>query len=99
VWANGAEVLEAAIDGRTVKMNRSPRAADDTAWTADFLNASASGATITLTLKGAKPLTVAVVDRSPGLPEVPDKRFEPRPAWIVPIQSGDQTVVRRSYVF
>ena len=99
VWTHGAAVLEAAIGGRPVKLSTAPRAADDTAWSVDFVNADADGATITLTVKGPDPVTVALLDRSAGLPPVPGRTFTPRPASIVPIQSGDQTIVRRTYTF
>jgi hypothetical protein len=44
-------------------------------------------------------LTVAVTERAAGWPELPGKTFAPRPESLVPIQTGDQTVVRRTYVF
>ncbi|MCX6550835.1 MAG: hypothetical protein NTY02_07500, partial [Acidobacteria bacterium] len=99
VWTNGASVIDAAIDGRPVKINTAPRASGDTAWSLDYINAPASGATLTLTLKGTQPLTVAVVDRFSGLPGFPGKSFGSRPTSVVQIQTGDQTVVRRTYVF
>ena len=99
VWTHGAAVLDAAIGGRPVKLSAAPRAADDTAWSVDFVNADADGATVTLTVKGPDRITVALLDRSAGLPPVPGRTFTPRPAWIVPIQGGDQTIVRRTYTF
>ena len=99
VWTNGAQVIEAAIGGEPVKLSTAPRAADDTAWSVDFVNAAADGATITLTVKGLDRLTVAVLDRAAGLPAVPGRTFEPRPPSVVPIQSGDMTSVRRTYTF
>jgi hypothetical protein len=99
VWTNGASVLDAAIDGKPVTLSTAPKAADDTAWSVDFANAAADGATLTLTVKGLNRLTVAVLDRSTGLPPIPGRVFEPRPSSIVPIQGGDQTIVRRTYTF
>jgi len=99
VWVNGVPTLDAAIDGRRITEPSAPRAADDTAWSLDYLNAPAAGATITLTLKGSRPLTVAVVNRTAGLPDIPGKAFRPRPASLMPVQGGDQTVVHRSYIF
>jgi hypothetical protein len=52
-----------------------------------------------MTLKGSKPLTVAVAERTHGLPELPGMAYAPRPASLRPIQTGDQTVVRRTYTF
>jgi hypothetical protein len=99
VWVNGVPTLDAAIDGRRITAPSGPRAADDTAWSLDYLNAPASGVTITLTLKGSGPLTVAVVNRTAGLPEIPGTGFRPRPPALMPVQGGDQIVVRRSYIF
>jgi hypothetical protein len=99
VWTNGAQVIEAAIGGEPVKLSTAPRAADDTGWSVDFVNAAAGGATITLTVKGLDRLTVAVLDRAAGLPGIPGRAFEPRPPSVVPIQSGDMTSVRRTYTF
>jgi hypothetical protein len=99
VWTNGAPVLDAVIDNRPIRTDPSPRAVDDTAWSADFLNAPAGGSTIALTLKGLQPITVVVLDRAAGLPEIPGQTFTARPPAIVPIQTGDQTLVRRTYSF
>ncbi len=99
VWVNGARAIDASVDGKRIAGQMPARAADDTAWSLDYFNAPASGTTITLTLVGVAPLTVAVVNRSAGLPAVPGRTFAPRPASVVPVQAGDQTVVRRSYVF
>ena len=99
VWTNGAAVLDAALGGKPLKVSTAPRAADDTAWSIDFVNAPAGGATITLTVKGRERLTVALLDRTAGLPAIPGRTFTPRPPTIVPIQSGDTTSVRRTYTY
>jgi hypothetical protein len=99
VWANGARAIDASIDGKRIAGQMPTRRADNTAWSLDYFNAPAAGTTISLTLVGAAPLTVAIVDRSAGLPVVPGRTFSPRPASVVPIQAGDQTVVRRTYAF
>jgi hypothetical protein len=99
VWTNGAPVMEAAIDGKPLKLSTAPRAAHDTRWSVDFVNAAGDGATITLTLRSLAKLTVAVLDRSAGLPAITGKPFGPRPPSIVPINFGDSTFVRRTYTF
>jgi hypothetical protein len=99
VWINGAPALDVSVDGTLVSGAFTRRAPDDTAWTVDYMNAPASGVVIALTLKGSQPLTVAVTERSAGWPELRGKTFAPRPASLVPSQAGDQTVVRRTYVF
>jgi hypothetical protein len=99
VWVNGAPALDVSVDGKRVSGAPVPRAPDDTAWTLDYFNAPASGATIAMTLKGSQPLTVAVAERAHGLPDLPGRTHAPRPASLMPIQTGDQTVVRRTYIF
>jgi hypothetical protein len=42
---------------------------------------------------------VAVLDRTLGWPAIAGKVFTPRPADLMTIQSGDQTIVRRNFVF
>lgn len=99
VWVNGVSTLDAAVDGIRVPGPFRPRAPDDTAWSLGYANAPVTGVTIALTLKGSQPLTVAVVERWAGLPRIPDIVFAPRPASLMPVGGGDQTVVRRSYTY
>jgi hypothetical protein len=99
VWVNGVPALDVSVDGTGVSGGREHRAPDDTAWTLDYFNAPASGTTVALTLKGSQPLTVAVIERAGGLPELPGKTFAPRPPSLMPVQTGDLTIVRRTYIF
>jgi hypothetical protein len=99
VWVNGVPALEVSVDGRRVDGAFTRRAPDDTAWTLEYYNAPASGVAVAMTLRGLQPLTVAVAERTHGLPELPGTTYTPRPASLIPIQAGDQTVVRRTYTF
>jgi hypothetical protein len=100
VWVNGVSALDVSVDGRRVDGAFTRRAPDDTAWTLEYYNAPASGVTVALTLRGTQPLTVAVVERAPGLPIQPGLFVHTtRPGSLFPIQAGDQTVVRRTYTF
>jgi len=99
VWVNGVPALDVAVDGKPVSGAFTRRAPDDTAWTLEYFNAPASGATFSMTLRGSQALTVAVVERTHGLPELPGMARTPRPAWLMPFQAGDQTYVRRTYTF
>jgi hypothetical protein len=99
VWVNGVPALDVSVDGTPVGGAFTRRGPDDTAWTLEYHNASASGVTITMTLRGTRPLTVAVAERTYGLPELAGVVRVPRPAWLMPIQTGDVTVVRRTYTF
>jgi hypothetical protein len=99
IWVNGVPALDVSVDGAVVSDAFARRAADDTAWTLNYANAPASGTLVSLTLRGSQPLTVAVVERSFGLPEIPGWTPAPRPASLTTIKDGDLTVVRRTYVF
>jgi hypothetical protein len=99
VWVNGVPALDVSLDGKRIAGLPAHRAPDDTSWTLNYMNAPASGATVSLTLKGSQPLTVAVVERSFGLPVLPDRTYAPRPASLMPVQDGDLTIVRRTYRF
>jgi hypothetical protein len=99
VWVNGVPALDVYVDGRRIAGMTAIRAPDDTSWTLNYMNAPASGATVSLTLKGSGRLTVAVVERSFGLPDIPGMAITPRPASLMPVQDGDMTIVRRTYTF
>ncbi len=99
VWVNGVPALDVSVDGTRITGMPAQRAPGDTAWTLNYMNAPASGTTVALTLKGSEPLTVGVVERLFGLPDMPGKAITPRPASLIPFQDGDLTVVRRTYVF
>ena len=99
VWINGVPALDVSVDGTRVTGIPASRAADDTAFTLNYMNAPASGALIAMTLRGSGPLTVAVVERAFGLPELPGRPIAPRPPSLMPVQDGDLTVVRRTYTF
>jgi hypothetical protein len=99
VWVNGVPALDVSVDGTLVSGAFTRRAPDDTAWTLEYYNAPMSGVTVAMTLRGSRPLTVAVTERTWGLPELPGRTLAPRPASLIPISTGDLTVVRRTYVF
>jgi hypothetical protein len=99
IWLSGATVLEARVNGQDLGLGASPIQSRDNQWTLDYGNAPASGITIALMLKGTDRVSLALLDRNMGWPVIPGKTFAPRPADLMPIQSGDQTVVRRNFVF
>jgi MFS family permease len=100
VWVNGAPALDVSVDGRRIDGPPVPRAPDDTAWTLEYANAPASGVTVAMTLKGSQPLTVAVAERTYGLPVQPGTFvYTSRPGSLFPIQAGDHAIVRRTYTF
>lgn len=98
VWIAGATVLEARINGRAIRADASAGPASDS-WSLDYVNAPADGVTIALDVKGLQPLNVTVLDRANGLPEIPGFGPAPHPKTTMPIQGGDQTIVRRRFTF
>ncbi len=68
-------------------------------WEFDYANLPAEGIELRLQTKGAGPVKLAVVDRSIGLPAIPGTTFAPRPPDSMPQHSGDETMVRRTFVF
>jgi len=53
----------------------------------------ADGVTVDLELTGTGPLDVHLWDASPGLPQPGGELLSARPAWAVPFNTGDRTVV------
>ena len=99
IWVSGASVLEAQVNGHDLGMGASPTQPRDNPWTLDYGNAPASGISIALMLKDTDRVSVSVLDRSMGWPAISGKAFAPRPADLMAIQSGDQTVIRRNFAF
>jgi hypothetical protein len=93
------EVLEAWANDRKLGQPPESRWNKHGAWSVQYANPSAEGFELRLRTKGDKPVTLVLVDRSTGLPNVPRETFTPRPDDSVPQHSGDQTMVRRSFVF
>ena len=99
IWLSGASVLEAHVNGHDLGIGASPTQSRGNWWTLEYANAPASGITIALMLKSTDRVSVAVLDRTMGWPAIAGKVFTSRPADLMTIQSGDQTVIRRNFVF
>ena len=50
-----------------------------------------------LVLPDSRPVGIWLVDRSYGLPDLARPLLEARPAWAVPVPSGDTHVMARAY--
>ena len=94
-----SEVLSASVNGRDLGKPSEARWHEPGQWGFDYANPPAEGIEVELRVRGAGPVTVVLVDRSSGLPSIPGADFPPRPDDSMAIHSGDQTMVRRSYVF
>ncbi len=94
-----AEVLSASVNGHDLGKPSDARWHQAGHWGFDYANPPADGIDLQLRVQAAGPVTIILVDRSSGLPTIPGSNFPPRPADSMPIHSGDQTMVRRSFVF
>jgi hypothetical protein len=94
-----AEVLSASVNGHDLGKPSEARWRQPGHWGFDYANPPAEGIDLLLSVQAAGPVTVILVDRSSGLPTIPGANFPPRPADSMPIHTGDQTMVRRSFVF
>ena len=95
--ATEAVVLSAAVDGRAIDTSRyrtpSPQ------WTLGYVIPPSDGFALTLNVVSGRPLVIDVIARSLGLPEPVRATTAVRPPEVVPIHSGDQTVVHRRFRF
>jgi hypothetical protein len=88
--ATGAPVLRTAIDARvvdTTRFRRHPRN-----WVMEYWAVPDSGAVISLAVPVGSRISVDLVARRAGLPSLTGVRIPPRPAYVVPAQSGDVSV-------
>jgi hypothetical protein len=93
LFAHGAPVLTASIDGRVIDTTRyRGRAAG---WPMGYWAVPDSGAIVALSIPLGASIDVELAARRPGLPAVPGVAIPPRPADVVPSQTGDATVVYR----
>jgi hypothetical protein len=101
--APGAHVLTAWIDGRLVDTSRyrsAGRAPDRNGdWVMQYWAVPDTGATIALAIPAQSHLTFELAARRDGLPPIPGVTIPPRPADVVPSQTGDVSIVYRERRF
>jgi hypothetical protein len=88
-----APVIAAAIDDRSIDTKRYRLRTPS--WTLRYWAPSDSGAILSLSVPAVSTPKLEIVARSQGIPTLPGVKIIPRPANVVPVQSGDLTVVRR----
>jgi hypothetical protein len=88
-----APVISAAIDGRTIDTTRYRLHMRE--WTLWYWAPSDSGALLSLIVPAGSTPKLEIMARSPGIPALPDVTIPPRPADVVPVESGDLTIVCR----
>lgn len=87
------------MNGRAVERAPDARRKLKKGWILNYLNPPEAGIELTLEIQGVEPMKMRVVEGSLGLPQIPGALFRPRPKTTMPIQSGDQTLVSRSFTF
>jgi hypothetical protein len=93
------EVLSASVNGHDLGKPSEARWWQPGHWGFEYANPPVEGIDLQLRIPASGPITIVVVDRSSGLPTIPGANFPPRPADSMPVHSGDQTMVRKSFVF
>ena len=101
--AHGSKVLAASIDGRVVDTTRyrsAGRPADHTSdWVMQYWAVPDSGAIIALSIPRGEHIDFDLAARRDGLPLIPGVTIPPRPADVVPSQTGDVSIVYRERRF
>lgn len=77
-------VTGAVVDGQPLEPVQPPKRGDEEWWGVTYYGLPASGIEVTLTVEGAGPFQLKVVDQSYGLPVDPALAYEPRPATMMP---------------
>jgi peptidase M28-like protein len=93
------EVLGASVNGHDLGKPSEARWRQPGHWGFDYANPPSEGIAVEIRVQARGPVTIVLVDRSSGLPTIPGANLPPRPDDSMPIHSGDQTMVRRSFVF
>ena len=88
-----APVISAAIDGRAIDTTRYRLHTRE--WTLWYWAPSDSGALLSLIVPAGSTPKLEVLAYSLGIPTLPGVTILPRPANVVPVQSGDVTIVCR----
>ena len=95
--AGGAKVLASSIDGRVVDTTRYRHRTRD--WLMQYWAVPDSGALVGLSLPAGGQIDFELTARRLGIPPVPGVRIPPRPAYVVPSQSGDVSIAYRQWRF
>jgi hypothetical protein len=93
------EVSGASVNGHDLGKPSEARWRQPGHWGFDYANPPAEGIAVEIRVPASAPVKIVLVDRSSGLPTIPGANLPPRPDDAMPIHSGDQTMVRRSFVF
>ncbi|HEX6627818.1 MAG TPA: hypothetical protein VF105_07680, partial [Gemmatimonadaceae bacterium] len=95
--ASAAKVSASAIDGRVVDTTRYRHRTHD--WLMQYWAVPDSGALVALSVPAGGQIDFELAARRLGIPPVPGVRIPPRPANVVPSQSGDVSIAYRQWRF
>jgi len=94
-----AEVVAAAVDGRDARKDPAARRRPKSGWAFTYVNPPSAGIETTWEVRGAGAVMLRVIEMSAGLPRAASDRVAARPAETVPVQTGDATLVARTFTF
>jgi len=90
----GAPVVESEMNGHRLPKETLRRRGDP--WGLRLILPTSEGVVVSLHLPAGRPLMLDLIDESPGLPTVAGAP-SPRPPGVVPVHTGDLTIVRTSF--
>jgi hypothetical protein len=99
LYVSESEVLEASVNGKLIPIDPDARRLPQQGWRLRYTNPPEQGIEVMLKVRGTQPVKVRVVDGSLGLPANAGIDVKPRPDWLMPVQTGDVTLVSRAFRF
>lgn len=95
------EVVRAWVGGREVDMKALPPSGAQSPWSVQYWGLPAEGFELSLETRAGRPLSLTVVDRTEGLPQLDGFTYRPRPEDTIPAPSpySDTTVVNKTFTF
>jgi hypothetical protein len=95
------EVVRAWVGGREVDMKALPPSGPQRPWSVQYWGLPAEGFELNLETRAGRPLSLTVVDRTEGLPQLDGFTYRPRPENTIPapFQYSDTTVVNKTFTF
>ncbi len=97
MMANGPKVLTSSIDGRGIDTTRYRGRRRN--WAMTYAALPDSGVIVALSVAVGAKIDFQVTSRRQGIPPIPGVSIPPRPAFVVPIQTGDASYVYRQWYF
>jgi hypothetical protein len=91
ISADSGAIINAAVDDRSI--DRSRYRSRSARWSLEYIAPDAAGFTLRLTLAASSKPALNVLARRPGIPQLGGLTIPVRPAGVLPIQNGDQTIV------